>query len=233
MNLPHDRLIFALSVLDGEEGAHRILGDMLEEEGDRGLAQWARARKGKRHKRIDFVLGLLPHQVSLGLACDFLAHSLDLMDKHEWRNPRMGARVSGQRLLRSRIGALSVISDWSRGLATSEQMAAQRSKIHSVGPWAHGIQDLNLATQALLVAVDYSIAASHSEDASTARHQASESRNSSRKVAKLSRQFVRPVVDDLRYHGSQAEREALTAEYDPVAWQFQHIRDVIHELLEE
>ena len=74
----HDRYVLALGVLDGDKDTHKILGDMLEEQGDRGLAQWARARKGKRTKRVDFVLGMLPYKTSLQLGCVFFEHSLNV-----------------------------------------------------------------------------------------------------------------------------------------------------------
>jgi len=63
-----------MAVLDGERDAHKILGDLLEEQGQRGLAQWARSRKSKRRKRLDFVLALLPHDAAIRLACDFVGH---------------------------------------------------------------------------------------------------------------------------------------------------------------
>ncbi len=69
-----DRYGLALDVLRGEQDSHKILADMLEESGDRGAAQWARARKGKSRKRLDFVLGILPYRVSLALGCGFVGH---------------------------------------------------------------------------------------------------------------------------------------------------------------
>ena len=120
MRISHERLIFALSVLDGEEGAHRILADLLEEEGDRGLAEWARAKKGKRHRRIDFVLALLPHQISLRLASDFLVRSLTLLDAHQWRG---SPEPSTQRLsLSPAIEAVRGIGQWSQGSSTDEAL---------------------------------------------------------------------------------------------------------------
>jgi len=80
-----DRYRLAMAVLDGEKDAHKILGDLLEEQGQRGLAQWARSRKSKRRKRLDFVLALLPHDAAIRLACDFVGH---LGDEKTWQLAR-------------------------------------------------------------------------------------------------------------------------------------------------
>jgi hypothetical protein len=69
-----DRCSLALAVLEGEKDANKILADLLEDSGQRGLAQWARARKGKLRKRLDFVLAVLPYEVVVQLACDFVDH---------------------------------------------------------------------------------------------------------------------------------------------------------------
>jgi hypothetical protein len=69
-----DRCSLALAVLEGEKDANKILADLLEDSGQRGLAQWARARKGKLRKRLDFVLAILPYEVVAQLACDFVDH---------------------------------------------------------------------------------------------------------------------------------------------------------------
>lgn len=69
-----DRCSLALAVLEGEKDANKILADLLEDSGQRGLAQWARARKGKLRKRLDFVLAILPYEVVVQLACDFVGH---------------------------------------------------------------------------------------------------------------------------------------------------------------
>jgi hypothetical protein len=69
-----DRCSLALAVLEGEKDANKILADLLEDSGQRGLAQWARARKGKLRKRLDFVLAILPYEAVVQLACDFVDH---------------------------------------------------------------------------------------------------------------------------------------------------------------
>lgn len=70
-----NRLGLALAMLEGDKDAHKILGDLLEEAGERGLAQWARSpKKGKTSKRMDFVFAILPHELVAQLGCDFVDH---------------------------------------------------------------------------------------------------------------------------------------------------------------
>lgn len=66
-----DRYVLGLAVLEGDRDARKILADLLEEQGERGLAQWARRSGGKDHQRLDLAIMLLPHREALWLACDF------------------------------------------------------------------------------------------------------------------------------------------------------------------
>jgi len=68
-----DILTLVLAVLDREPEAHRILADLLEETGQPGAAQFARAKKSKLQKRIDFTLTAIPARMAIGLGCQFLA----------------------------------------------------------------------------------------------------------------------------------------------------------------
>ena len=52
----NERLMLIVDMLDGVPESHKILADLLEESGERGLAQWARARKGKLSQRLSFCL---------------------------------------------------------------------------------------------------------------------------------------------------------------------------------
>lgn len=67
-----DVLTLILAVLDREPDAHRILADLLEEAGQPGAAQHARAKKSKTQKRIDFALTAMPARLAIGIACEFL-----------------------------------------------------------------------------------------------------------------------------------------------------------------
>jgi len=70
-----DRYALALAMLEGDREARKILADLLEEQGERGLAQWARAGKSRPCDRVDFVLGLLPWPRTLRLGWGFYLHS--------------------------------------------------------------------------------------------------------------------------------------------------------------
>lgn len=82
-----DRYILALGVLNREPDTHKILGDFLEESGERGLAQWARAKKSFGRKRLEFTMALLPWRVVLALGSDFVANEVSSRKKlleHEY-----------------------------------------------------------------------------------------------------------------------------------------------------
>jgi hypothetical protein len=72
----HDRYVLAISLLDGDLQARKILADLLEEQGDRGLAQWARGGGNTKHRRLDLALMLQPCSRALGLAVEMMQHVL-------------------------------------------------------------------------------------------------------------------------------------------------------------
>ena len=71
-----DRYVLGLAVLEGDRDARKILADLLEEQGDRGLAAWARKCKGKTSRHLDLVLMLLPARTSVKLGSEFLSASV-------------------------------------------------------------------------------------------------------------------------------------------------------------
>jgi hypothetical protein len=93
----------ALGILDNEPDAHRILGDLLEEDGETGLAQWARSKKNGRRKRLDIVLAILHPQLSVRLATEFMSHILP--------------QISPPYILDSITTAVAELRDWSSTLA--------------------------------------------------------------------------------------------------------------------
>jgi hypothetical protein len=100
-----------LAVLNGEEDAHKVLADMLEESGERGLAQWARKSKGGLRKRLDFVLAVVPYTTAVLFACDYVEHL------HVARNQRRRDIVG---LVRAALQNEHVSTPWlkeSRGIA--------------------------------------------------------------------------------------------------------------------
>jgi hypothetical protein len=70
-----DRYAFAISLLDGDRQARKILADLLEEDGERGLAQWARQGGNRKQQRLDLVLMLLPCRQAIGLVSEFVFHA--------------------------------------------------------------------------------------------------------------------------------------------------------------
>lgn len=77
-----ERCLLALSLLDGEIESRQILADLLEEEGDAGLATWARGRKGNLRKQFEIALGVLPARVTVRIACEFAEHVMSQLTRH-------------------------------------------------------------------------------------------------------------------------------------------------------
>jgi hypothetical protein len=71
----HDRYALAISLLDGDRQARKILADLLEEEGERGLAQWARQGGNRKQQRLDLVLMLLPCRQAISHVTEFVLHA--------------------------------------------------------------------------------------------------------------------------------------------------------------
>ena len=71
----HDRYVLAIAMLEGDRDARKVLADLLEEEGERGLAQWARQGSHTKLRRLDFALMLLPCRSAMVLAIVFLKHA--------------------------------------------------------------------------------------------------------------------------------------------------------------
>ena len=70
-----NRLQLLHSIILGEQDANEILADLLEEEGNKAMAQRARGLKslGGTERRLDFVLAVLPYRMTLRLGLEFLA----------------------------------------------------------------------------------------------------------------------------------------------------------------
>jgi hypothetical protein len=66
-----DRYVLGLAVLEGDRDARKILADLLEEQGDRGLAQWARRCQNRSHRRLDLAIMLLPCRIAVRLGAIF------------------------------------------------------------------------------------------------------------------------------------------------------------------
>jgi hypothetical protein len=102
----HDRYALALAVLDGDRESRKILADLLEEQGDRRLAHWARKGAGTRQRRLEFTLMLLPCREAILLAADCLKES----------SFRRFGNVAADRLVET-------VRRWHRGAVADEQIA--------------------------------------------------------------------------------------------------------------
>ena len=67
-----DRYTLALAMLDGDRAARQVLADMLEEQDERGLAQWAREGRKDKRRTLEFVVMLLACRPGIGLAAKFV-----------------------------------------------------------------------------------------------------------------------------------------------------------------
>jgi len=70
-----DRLELLSAVILGDSDANFVLADLLEEEGNKEMAQFARGLKNLKpiERRLDFALAILPYRMTLRLGCEFLA----------------------------------------------------------------------------------------------------------------------------------------------------------------
>ncbi len=231
-----DKMIFALSLLDGDREAHRILADMLEEEGDPGLANWARSRKGKRHKRLDFVLALLPHRISLRIACDFLVQSLTMVKQQE--STGFGMTHQDDSFFPSLLSAVKGIADWTQGTIADETLDEYRHTVASVRADAYNLRLIDSTMLTLHGALTYALAADSlaPSDPRLSLHHACESRNASRKVAKASRELAKSVIAHRQWQAMRSNprgTENTMEVADLVQWQIDRVKQVIHEALEQ
>ena len=201
----YDRFTLALGVLDGEKDAHRILADMLEDQGDRGLAQWARARKGRRGKRLDFVLAVLPYKTSLRLGCDFLDHAI---------KTKKGRR---KRAFKQTSFEIYEISKW---VVSPTEDAHISQFLNSPSP--EYAEELRLALRFAVQADELE----RNSEFPQSRARASESRTAVRRVARQSREIAAAIAN-------RSRRSWVTQESsEELDWQISHTHRVVSELLQ-
>jgi hypothetical protein len=66
-----DRYALVLAMLEGDREARRVLADLLEDQGERGLAQWAREGRNRAERRLDLAIMLLPCKQAILLGAEF------------------------------------------------------------------------------------------------------------------------------------------------------------------
>jgi hypothetical protein len=67
-----DRYVLTRAMLDGDREARQVLADLLEEQGDRGLAQWAREGRRDKRRRLFLAIMLLPCPAAMHVSADFI-----------------------------------------------------------------------------------------------------------------------------------------------------------------
>ena len=110
-----DRYILALALLEGDRAARQVLADMLEEQGDRGLAQWAREGRNDKRRTVEFVVMLLSCRPAVGLAAAFIAKGCFrvgpagkqmVMAAQDWAGNRLASRAAIESCRREGAGWL-------------------------------------------------------------------------------------------------------------------------------
>ncbi len=239
-----DRLLFAMGVLDGEPEMHKVLADLLEEEGDRGLAQWARAKKRNRHKRLDFVLAVLPYRTALQIGCEFLTHALDIhsdtaslcqsirmvrdwvMDMGDEQSSEIREQNLQQNFEHGCIAMTRVPRDWLRMFNIDRVMQSMHAASKSAEIAMESERELNVRMF---------------------RSYSAECKNGVRRVAKGSREMIKPLVAEIQYQQNRPGRrrfslswfraaelpETMDVDYlDVVEWQIRHLRETLANLVD-
>ena len=226
----HDRYALALGVLNGDPETNMILADMLDEEGDRALAEWSRTPKKKKNKRLDFVLAVLPYKTGVLLACDFLIRGL-------YYHADTDRLLDGVRQVRS----------WATGEATGTELEKGCLVVSGVPAWQYGIKDIDQTMQALHTAAKCAEIAELCEqrgEASQFRKHASEARNAVRRIARAAREIVKPIASQKLWQQrnrndwvNQLRDKWRGPEHiedipDELGWQVSHVEAVVTEMLE-
>ena len=228
-----NRLVLAREVLADNREAALVLADLLEEEGDRAMASWARARKRNRYKRMDFVIGVLPVLTALQVACDFMAHALHLHIEFPvtYYDYPHGSKVSKNSRLRPLLDSVRNVSRWAAG--ESRDLTRECAIIAGVGPGNEiSLRELDLLMQALHVAIlSAQVVEQRKSSGAKSQHEATASRDASRKVARGARQLVKPVTAAISWR-QMRKKELTEVDIDVNAWQQAHLEQLIDEAIE-
>lgn len=166
-----ERFFLLLEMLDGDKHAHKVLADLLEERGERGLAQWARARKIRSTKRLQFALALIPSRLGVPLACDFVEHALEQRRQFEERDA-------------SRTDVVLNVVARLREAVCNEQLREQTAAICGSLAELPGTSTLHFAAASLSSAVRAALEADRCKSFAQSRHLEEQSRLFVRRTAK-------------------------------------------------
>lgn len=228
------RLVLARDLLGGNLEAALVLADLLEEEGDRSSAAWARAKKRSRYKRMDFVIGVLPVLTALQAACDFMAYSLDLHIDFPvtYYNYPHGTRTSNNARLRPLLTAVRNVSGWAAG--EQRDISRECAAIAGVSPSADiSLRELDLLMQALHVAIlSAQVVEQRRAGGEPCLREASASRDASRRVARGARQLAKPVTASITWRQNR-QQALLEVDVDVHAWQHAHLEKLLDAAIED
>lgn len=252
--MPDERLQFALEILNGEPDAHRIVADLLEEQGEPGLASWARGRKNNGRKRLEFAISLLPPEAAIRLGCDFADHALDRLRPGIRFIPQLANAVAS---IRDAFAGWPDPAELEQSLVWADFLASgipQHEYFDSnIGPWDRVfaiLTELRVGLQELSSAVRHALSAVQQRRDGNERkavHLEQLARDAIRKLSRRTREASlstgRPEPAPRRrffgLFGGQ-NRDAVdtwirssSAKADELRWQMERTKAVIEELLHE
>jgi hypothetical protein len=154
-----DRYALALALLEGDRDSRQVLADLLEEQADRGLAQWARGGSNSTLRRLEFAMMLLPCRAALGLAIGFMEHAFTVKSDAALFRPLAarikqwcGGQFSGDELVAHCVALISSMpQDWGfrpkGGRRTGVRNTHLKSAIQSLGEAVQSAVNVEQAAQ--------------------------------------------------------------------------------------
>jgi len=216
----HDRYALAIALLDGDREARKILADLLEEQGDRGLAQWARGGGNAKHRRLEFALMLLPCRDAIRLAMEFIQHVFT-------------SRADTRRFIEHSAG---IFAQWDAGTAPNKALQLYCESILAALPFdiptsratqsARRGTNRNLASKNLFEAIRCVVRAAQVEAgeaiAGTSRHWQTTAQQHLRAVATACQNQALPKRTPI----------AATPPPTEIDWQIERTKSLLQRLLE-
>ena len=217
---------FAIDVLDGEPDVHQVLADLFEEQGDRGLAQWARGRKNTRLRRLDLTIALIPGVKAVELAYEFVEHvALQMAPDSEDR--RISEHFTFMRKHIHSLNSVGVVSpvDTSPPISTYQNSGFP-----------------TLAYAAIRDAVGQLRLANREHKPSKSRNHDQQASVCVRKAARLAREVIREhrllkpgflnkLLRFFNKSAGQSARGSPQLQDDELTWQIDRTRDALKQLL--
>ena len=250
-----ERCFLALSILDGELEAHKILADLLEEEGDAGLANWARSRKGRNHrKRFEISIGVLPAKVNVALAAEFVLHVMQWLERPYPDLPAFAAHAEvvrkwaqGDTREAFLVAACQELASARFYPMTGERPLGEEHVIYGASPSDSDWQ-LGIAMSSLARAAQTALDSAESREPRMIRHFRNETAHLTRATAKACREelchhiYPRDIDEHLAFHAMGHYGNANRYRYhkhssvpgrNELTWQIEHVMEVLRDLAGE